>query len=129
MRRSKARDRNEAMPESTRRQGAEGERIAEQYLITQGLRPITRNYRCRVGELDLVMRQGNVLVFVEVRLRRHRGFGGAVASVDPRKQRRLVLAAQHYLQHAGWNGPCRFDVIGLDGHAQAEWIKNAFDAE
>ncbi len=116
------------MPARTQRKGAAGERIAEQYLLARGLETVARNYHCRGGELDLVMRQGNVLVFVEVRLRCHPGFGGALASVDARKQRRLIHAAQHYLQHTGWNGPCRFDVIGLDEHAQPEWISNAFDA-
>jgi len=116
------------MPGSSQREGTAGERTAEQYLVSQGLQTVTRNYHCRTGELDLVMRQGNVLVFVEVRVRRHRGFGGALASVDSRKQRRLILAAQHYLQQTHWDGPCRFDVVGLDGHDRPEWISNAFDA-
>lgn len=112
----------------TRQQdGASAERTAETFLVTQGLVPVTRNYRCKGGELDLVMRQADALVFVEVRLRRGRAFGGAAASVDRHKQKRLIHAAQHYLQQTGWTGPCRFDVIGLDDSNPPEWIRNAFD--
>lgn len=116
------------MPGRKQRQGAKGEQLAECFLERQGLTPVTRNYRCKAGELDLVMQHAGMLVFIEVRLRTHSAFGGALASVDPRKQRRLILAARHYLQRTGWNGPCRFDVIGLDGRATPQWIRNAFDA-
>lgn len=66
-------------------------------------------------------------MFVEVRYRRHLDFGGAIASVDARKQRRLSIAAAHYLKYAGWSGPCRFDVVGLTaGERQPDWIRDAF---
>lgn len=116
------------MSANRQRDGEESERQAETWLIGKGLTPVTRNYRCKGGELDLIMQQADELVFIEVRLRRHTAFGGAAASVDQRKQRRLVHAAQHYLQHARWTGPCRFDVIGLDGKSTPDWIKNAFYA-
>jgi len=116
------------MRDARQQAGADAERVAETFLVTQGLETVTRNYRCKGGELDLVMRQADALVFVEVRLRRGQAFGGAAASVDRHKQRRLIHAAQHYLQQTRWSGPCRFDVIGLDQHNPPEWIRNAFDA-
>ena len=106
--------------------GSEAEEQAAQHLLRQGLKILARNYRCRGGEIDLVCRDGATLVFVEVRLRTHHGYGGAAASITPAKQRRLVLAANHYL--AGKPLPaCRFDAVLLDG-ANIDWIKNAFDA-
>jgi putative endonuclease len=92
------------------------------------LRLVERNYRCRLGELDLVMRDGEVLVFVEVRYRRSRAFGGGAESVGTVKQGRLIAAAQHYLQarNAGAD-PSRFDVVALDG-AGCDWIRDAFHA-
>jgi len=94
----------------------------------RGLHPLARNYRCRGGEIDLVMRDGEHLVFVEVRYRSHRGFGGAAASVDLRKQRRVILAARHYLLSNNWPGPCRFDVVAFDQDRGGRWIRDAFGA-
>jgi putative endonuclease len=111
----------------TQRHGTEAELAAQDFLQQQGLQALARNHRCRGGEIDLVMRDRDTLVFVEVRLRRNPNFGGALASVDQRKQRRLGLAAQHYLQRHRWDGPCRFDVIGLDARGQCQWVKNAFE--
>lgn len=112
----------------TQRHGTEAELSAQQHLQQHGLRPLERNHRCRGGEIDLVMRDKQTLVFVEVRLRRNSGFGGALASVDRRKQRRLILAAQHYLQRHPWDGPCRFDVVGIDALGSCDWVRDAFDA-
>lgn len=94
---------------------------------------IARNYRCRGGELDLVMQDGKTLVFVEVRYRSSQRFGGAAASVDYTKQRRLVLAAQHFLQtHQEYRRhAARFDVITLTrdaDQAPLQWLKDAFRA-
>ena len=113
--------------------GAEWELAARRHLEAAGLRLIAPNQRYRLGELDLVMRDGEVVVFVEVRYRRNAGFGGSAPSVDAKKQRKLVLAAQCFLaEHADLaRHPCRFDVIAVDGSADAphfEWIRNAFDA-
>lgn len=108
------------------RSGDAAERRAEELLTKRGLAVVARNYRCRGGEIDLIMRDGEQLVFVEVRMRRRTDFGGALTSVDQRKQQRLILAAQHYLQKNRWQGPCRFDVIGFDGDADGDWIKDAF---
>ena len=115
-------------------QGQEAEQQASEYLQQQGLRPLARNYRCRSGEIDLIMKSHDSLVFVEVRFRRYSAFGGAAASVDRRKQRRLLATAQHYLQqHKASNRPCRFDVVavlpGPDGTLTFDWIQNAFELD
>ena len=109
--------------------GASAEALAATFLTRQGLRVLERNWRVRGGEIDLICVDRDCLVFVEVRLRRHGGFGGAGASITSAKQRRLILAARLYL--AGKREqPCRFDAVLLDGLeiANIEWIKNAFDA-
>lgn len=88
---------------------------------------VERNFRCKGGEIDLIMQQGDVLVFIEVRLRADRSHGGAAASVTPAKQRKLILAAQHYLQRYRMQPACRFDVIAIDG-GEIDWIANAITA-
>ncbi|ABE50550.1 YraN family protein [Methylobacillus flagellatus] len=109
--------------------GDDAEALAERYLIKQGLVVIARNYRCRFGEIDLVMKQGATIVFVEVRMRSHATFGGAAASIHAAKRQKLILTAEHFLQRHG-SAPCRFDAILLskrdaDG---IEWIQDAFSA-
>lgn len=107
--------------------GRDAEQRAEALLVARGLRPVQRNYRCRGGEIDLVMRDRGQLVFVEVRYRRGDSHGGALASVDARKRRRLVIAAQHYLLMHGWQGACRFDVVGFDASSpDGTWVRDAF---
>ncbi len=106
--------------------GKEAEQLAARHLAGQGLREVCRNYHCRGGEIDLVMRDGEQLVFVEVRYRSRSRFGGAAESVNARKQQRLTLAARHYLQKSGFSGPCRFDVLAIDGCAAPQWIRDAF---
>ncbi|WP_188422272.1 YraN family protein [Oxalicibacterium solurbis] len=104
--------------------GQRGEDAACDYLRQRGLALVERNFRCKGGEIDLVMQEGDVLVFVEVRLRADRSHGGAAASVTPAKQRKLILAAQHYLQRYRMPPACRFDVIAIDGNETA-WIRDA----
>jgi len=111
----------------TQQLGTEAELNAQRHLQQHGLQTLTRNHRCRGGEIDLIMQDGDTLVFVEVRLRRNNSYGGALASVDRRKQQRLTIAAQHYLQVYPWTGPCRFDVVALDASGKPDWIKNAFE--
>lgn len=113
--------------------GAWAEQHAARYLATAGLRELERNYRCPGGEIDLIMEEGEVLVFVEVRYRRHERHGSAAESVHTLKRQRLLHSAQHYLlAHAPRERqPCRFDVVTLSGTApvlRVEWIKNAFQA-
>jgi len=110
--------------------GAQAEQWAAQYLRQQGLKLIAQNYRGHFGEIDLIMQDGVSLVFIEVRLRRNAGFGGAAASIDTRKQQRIIRTAQQYLATLANTPPCRFDVVLMDDvqGVQAQWLKNAFDA-
>ena len=107
--------------------GQTAESRAEAFLLSQGLKRVARNWRCRFGEIDLVMQDGATLVFVEVRLRSRNDFGGAAASVTPAKQKKLLAAARQYLATLKTLPPCRFDVVALSGNDAPEWIKNAFD--
>jgi len=110
--------------------GHAAETLAADYLQEQGLKLVERNFRVRGGEVDLICRDGKVLVFVEVRLRRHKEYGGAASSVDARKQQRLVLAARHYLMRLP-ECDCRFDCVLLDrlDAGAIEWVKNAFSTD
>jgi putative endonuclease len=109
--------------------GAQAEQLAAEFLVGQGLRLTVRNYRCRYGEIDLILQDGDTLVFTEVRLRSRSDFGGAAASIDSHKQRKLILAAQHYLAQLPRTPPCRFDAVLLQNTGEPlEWIKNAFSA-
>ena len=107
--------------------GAQAEQQAARYLQQQGLKPVAQNYRSRFGEIDLIMRDGATLVFVEVRLRRSANFGGAAASIDAHKQQRLIRTAQQYLAGLAHIPPCRFDAVLMDASG-VQWLKNAFEA-
>ena len=110
------------------REGYAAEQRALDYLTARGLRPVARNFRVRVGELDLVLAHGRELVVVEVRRRASTAWGGAAASVTARKQKRVRLAAQAFLA-AHWAGrpwpPLRFDVVAIEGD-ELHWIRAAF---
>jgi putative endonuclease len=111
------------------RRGEQAEQLAADFLVRQGLSLLARNYRCRFGEIDLIAQDGDTRVFVEVRLRSRGDFGGAAASIDSHKQRKLILAAQHYLAQQPHLPPCRFDAVLMrDAGESVEWIKNAFSA-
>lgn len=109
--------------------GREAEQRAAIFLQQQNLILLERNYHCRFGEIDLIMQDGNTLVFVEVRMRTNQHFGGAVASITPAKQHKLVCTAHHYLAKHEADFPCRFDAILMSGNQnnEIEWIQNAFD--
>ena len=115
--------------------GDQAEAAAEQWLGRKGLNLVVRNYRCRQGEIDLVMLDQDCLVFIEVRWRQHQSHGGALASVDHHKQQRLIQAARHFLAShpAHQQRPCRFDVIGMEpdngDSVSYQWIQNAFYSE
>ena len=110
------------------RVGEAGESSALAFLEAQGLRALARNVRFKGGELDLVMLDATVLVFVEVRCRRRGGFGDALESIDARKRRRLVRAAQGFLQREPRHAvrACRFDVVAFDAGGPARWVRDAF---
>jgi len=117
--------------------GDQGELAAERFLKNQGLTLVEKNYRCRRGELDLIMQDKEYCVFVEVRLRKNVAFGSPAETITHAKQRKLIAAAQHYLLANGLSEKvrCRFDVVSITGDlkyserdAQIEWHKNAFTA-
>lgn len=119
------------MPRSPQQEsGKHYEDMACDYLRRQGLSLITRNYHCRRGEIDLIMRDRESLVFIEVRYRRQARFGSACESVNWHKQQRLIATAEHYLLHAlKSQPPARFDVVAISGTGadmQLDWIRNAF---
>lgn len=117
---------------SSRQRGNAAEDLALAHLQAAGLQLLRRNYRTPGrggGEIDLVLREaGGTLVFVEVRSRASRAFGGAAASVDAAKRRRIVFAARHYLLRLPAPPPCRFDVVLVQAGAAVQWIQAAFDA-
>ena len=119
------------MTTTTDRLGAHGERIAAAYLVDAGLRLLDRNWRCRQGELDLVAREGDALVFCEVKTRRGTGYGHPVEAVTPRKQARLRVLAQRWLAAHDEHAPdLRFDVVGVlrraGGPALVTHLRGAF---
>ena len=121
------------MQPTARSIGARWEDAASRYLQGGGLQLVARNFSCRFGEIDLVLRDGEQIVFAEVRYRDNARHGSGTLTVGPAKQAKLVRAAAFYLQaHAKFAGlPCRFDVIGCSGTPDApafEWTRNAFDA-
>jgi putative endonuclease len=111
----------------TQAAGGAAEDSAADFLERQGLRIVARNYRTRFGEIDLVARHGETLVFVEVRMRRAGArFGGAAASIDGHKRSRIVSAARQFLTHMKPVPPCRFDVVTIEG-AGPVWLRAAFE--
>jgi putative endonuclease len=107
-------------------QGRQWEQAALLYLKRRGLQAVEENFRCKGGEIDLIMRDGDTLVFVEVRQRADTEHGGAAASITPAKIRRLVRAGQFYLLRFPVTPPCRFDVIAIDGE-QVEWLQDVIN--
>jgi len=118
----------------TQNKGKSAEEFAKHYLQRQGLTLVDQNYRCKYGEIDLIMRDAKTTVFVEVRYRQSEHFGSGAETVDSRKQRKLLASASHYLQNnlKAAKQPCRFDVISLTANAGAEyavhWIPNAIQS-
>jgi len=114
--------------------GQKAENLARKHLEDSGLILLTNNWHCRRGELDLIMLDGKTVVFVEVRFRKHLGWGGALESIDMRKRGKLILAAQQFLQsEPRWSkSPCRFDVVAISpaeqpDSVQLNWLRNAFE--
>ena len=117
-------------PKPSRPSGADGEDLACAWLQARGLRLRERNYRSRRGEIDLIMQDGDQLVFVEVRYRASSRYGSAAESVTAAKQTRLISAASQYLQGQSGTRACRFDVLALSGAKgeRVDWIRDAFQA-
>jgi len=112
-----------------RDRGQAAEARAAAYLSAQGLHILDRNFRCRFGEIDLIARDGEALVFVEVRMRGRDDFGGAAESITAAKRARLRKAAGFYLSRRRGTPPCRFDAVLVSGmEGRIEWIRDAFGA-
>ena len=118
---------------STERPGDRGEDLACRHLRREGLTVVERNYRCRVGEIDIVARDGECVVFVEVKERGDASHGEAVEAVTPAKRRRVIRAAQLWAaRHGASESPVRFDVVGIDWETEGPVVRyerGAFDAE
>jgi putative endonuclease len=116
-----------------KRIGEHAESLACGYLKRRGLRLLSRNFRCRRGEIDLIMRDGDSLVFVEVRYRKLTHFGHPTETVSRIKQTRIIHCARYYMHiHHSWNEPARFDVISIEGKVndmKIEWLSDAFQAD
>ncbi len=106
--------------------GHSAEEQAHQFLINKGLQPVCRNYRCKQGELDLIMIDQQTLVIVEVRFRKSDQYGSAAESVTRTKQSRIIKATLYYLAQQPSNLAVRFDVIAISGNGNINWIPNAF---
>lgn len=117
---------------TTKEKGDITESYAANHLIKQGLKFIEANFRSKCGEIDLVMKEDDTWVFVEVKYRKKATYGGAISTISASKQQKLTRCAAFYLQQAQlneYNTPCRFDVIALQGdikEPQLTWLKNAF---
>ena len=116
----------------TRTVGFDAERVADRYLQDRELKPVTRNFRCRHGEIDLIMLDEDCLVFVEVRYRASNRFSSASLTIDIHKQRKIIRTAAVFLAKRSQfaNSIVRFDVVAIDaderGNKTIEWIKDAF---
>ena len=123
---------------TTREQGEYTESLACQFLENKGFKLVEKNFNCRMGEIDLIMKDGDSLVFVEVRYRRNNNFGSGAETITANKQAKLIKTASLYLQtHDKHNKyPARFDVVSITGFIETnnidkinfDWIKNAFGA-
>ena len=111
------------------RRGRDWENLACRYLQRRGLKLVAQNYSSRYGEIDLIMRDQDTLVFTEVRYRSQDTFGSALESIDSHKQSAIIATAECYLQHHPWEGACRFDAVLIQGEAEPQWLVNAFEAE
>lgn len=122
-----ARSRNNAAKASHLRIGEESERLAQSFLEKKGLELVEKNYRCRYGEIDLIMRNKQCLVFIEVRYRKTNLYGNAAQSITPSKIKKITHTAHHFLneQSSYAHLSKRFDFVGITGE-QLEWIENAF---
>lgn len=115
----------------TRAKGNHGEQLALDYLVERGLTRVEQNISCRYGEIDILMRDGEEWVFVEVRFRASQNYGGGLESVSRSKQRKLINTAEHYMQmhHKTHFDSCRFDIIEISGDInkpEINWLQDAF---
>jgi len=113
---------------SRKQRGNEAEQQACKHLQAHGLKLLDKNFSIKAGEVDLIMRDNETLVFVEVRYRKNTNFGGAAASVTPKKQQRIIKASLAYQQKHAPQSSMRFDVVAIEGdNRELNWIRSAFD--
>lgn len=112
----------------SRLQGNHYESIAKDYFIKLGCDVIVANYHAPCGEIDLIIKEGTELAFIEVKYRKNNAFGGAIYAVNKSKQNKIIKTAQHYLaKNKNYaKMPCRFDVLCINGQLEVEWFKSAF---
>ena len=106
--------------------GDRAESLALEFLLSRGCTLVTRNFRSRFGEIDLIVRDGRTLVFVEVRKRGRSRFGTAADSIGATKQQKLIATAHFFLTRYRQPPPCRFDAVLVDGESRVDWMKDAF---
>lgn len=117
---------------TTKEIGNSWELYAERYLVKNGLVLISKNFHCRLGEIDLIMKDGESFVFIEVKYRKNNQFGGAISAVTSNKQKKIIKTATFFLQQQRlneYNTACRFDVVAIEGdknQPKIHWLKNAF---
>ncbi len=116
---------NNHRPEHLQR-GEQAEKQACEFLLTQGLQLVCKNFACKYGEIDLIMQEEQTLVMVEVKFRSSSQFGGAIASITAKKQRKIIATTQYYLATHNLKNNIRFDVVALEPNTDINWIKNAF---
>lgn len=108
--------------------GEKSEQLACQFLLNQGLQLVEKNFQCKSGELDLIMKDAETLVIVEVRYRKSNKYGGALESISRKKQSRIIAATKYYLSVNSMDSLIRFDVVAMSGDTDINWIQNAFQA-
>lgn len=108
--------------------GRAAEALALRFLLDRGMRLVTRNFSCRLGEIDLIIDDGGTTVFVEVRQRRNAAFGSGAESITQGKRARLIATARFYLARLPVQPACRFDVVSVNADDEIDWIQDAFGA-
>jgi putative endonuclease len=111
------------MGSPTQQRGFDYESLALQFLTAKGLVLVARQWRCRFGEIDLIMREGATLVFIEVRQRGSAAFGGALASITPTKLAKLTRTAELFIAESKFSGNCRIDAVLIGRDGQPEWVQ------
>ncbi|QEY23736.1 YraN family protein [Neisseria animalis] len=107
------------------KQGEAGENAALSFLESQGCKLLARNWHCTYGEIDLIVKTGGMILFVEVKYRKNSGFGGAAYSISPSKLLKLQRSVEYYLQQHGLsNAPCRLDAVLIQGNSTPVWVQN-----
>lgn len=109
------------------RLGKKGEDMACTFLENKGFVLVKKNFRCRKGEVDLIMKDHEILVFIEVKYRSSGHFGSPIEAIDTKKQEKLLDVSRYYLYTQAYEGPLRFDAVGIQKHANGHWIEHLTD--